>query len=170
MMGKELDPRDIDVHEIVRVIENFCNATEYSEEADYRYLIRSARELVQKLVGPERESESRWSSRHVVVDEEYCEKLADSLAISVEEAYDFFIGEPVRGAEKVAAWALEEEAKTFAGLDKEYEPETEPLVHTPRGKRVADMLQDWAMTRHRGVYRQRQDTRQASEATIEESA
>ena len=159
-MGKSdlRNPRDVDVYEIVEVIEEMLPMVRERER-------RRAVALVEKLVGPERESEARWSSRHIVADHEYCHELAGSLAISYQEARDFFIGEPIKRVEAVAAWALESADKNFAGLDKNYKPDPESngaAVHGARGRAVADMLKDWAIQNQTGVYRVRQDTRQAT--------
>ena len=165
-MGKERDPRDVDVHEIVEVIERYLKLIKETQGVNSPPdLEAKAIATVAKLVGPERESESRWSSRHIVVDEAYCTKLADSLAISTQEARDFFIGEPVRRAEKVAAWALDACDRTFSGLDNNYEDDPEgdgPMVHGRRGAMVADILRDWSVMNNTGACRLRQYRRQAT--------
>lgn len=170
-MAKKEDPREISVYEIVDLIEEFKEyhwepSKESTEEwSDYEAHMAAADKLIAKLVGPERQSESRWSSKHIRVDEPYCEQLADSLGISKEEAYDFFIGEPVKYAEVIASWALDQVDFKALGENKYGEPDHHsngPRVHLQRGRAVADLLQAWAYNNQRGVYRQQQEERQAT--------
>lgn len=168
-MAKKEDPREISVYEIVSLIEEF---KEYhwdpegpEELADWTAHMNAADALIAKLVGPERQSESRWSSKHIRVDEPYCELLADSLGISKDEAYDFFIGESVKYAEIIASWALDQVDFKGQGENKYGEPDHHsngPRVHLQRGRAVADLLQAWAYNNQRGVYRERQEERQAT--------
>ena|SRR5215217_7371889 len=132
-MGKERDPRDVDVHEIVDVLERYYRLIKDQNLEAPPDLEAKMANMIRKLVGPERESESRWSTRHIVVDEAYCEKLADSLAVSVDECHDWFIGEPIKRVEKVATWALETADKNLAGLDASYQSVGLPHVHGQRG-------------------------------------
>ncbi len=143
-MAKE-DPRAISAYEIVDVIEGLSKAAG-SFPADWD-LMDKAEALVNKLVGPERESEARWSTRHIVVDQRYCEVLADSLAISVDQAHDFFIGEPLKRAEPVAAWALEKADEKIL---------ENGAVHGSRSRIVSEILEQWARDNKCGVYRERQ--------------
>lgn len=166
-MSRERDPRDVDVHEIVEVLEQLGALSPMAWDTNSP--VYRAHKIIDKLVGPEREAEARWSSRHIVADEFYCQRVAESLAISTEEAIDYFIGEPIRRVDKVAAWALETADRNFAGLDKNYEPDPEtpgPRVHGQRGRAVADMLRDWAIQNQTGVYRTRQQHRQATPEEI----
>ena len=168
-MGKPRDPRDVDVHEIVASIEELIelnndvqgNPLPGCADAHSRAIW-----IINKLVGPERASEARWSSRHIVADRAYTDAVAESLAVSPEETHEWFIGEPIKRVEAVAAWALESADKNLAGLGKDYEPDPEsslgPRVHGRRGQMVADMLEDWAITNHTGIYRRAQEARQAT--------
>jgi hypothetical protein len=167
-MTKERNPRDVDVHEIVDVIETLADWVEAEGDWTAGPAREMADKIVAKLVGPERASESRLSSRHIVADMRYCAKVADSLAISIEEANAFFIGEPIKRVEAVAAWALDAADKNFIGLDKHWRPDPESpgvMVHGQRGRAVADMLRDWARVNHTGVYRQAQLRPQATPTT-----
>jgi hypothetical protein len=153
-VAKERNPRDVDVFEIVKVLEDYLDYGQAPREINQR-----AEDIISKLVGPERESQARWSSRHIVADRRYCARLANSLAISEEEAVDYFLGEPVKRIEKVAAWALDAADKNFIGLDKNYQPDRESpgvMVHAQRGRAVANMLRDWARVNQTGIYRQHQ--------------
>lgn len=168
-MAKQPDPRELSAYEIVDLIREFM---EYhwepggpEEEEDYERHMAAAEKVIDKLVGPERQSESRWSTKHILVDRQYCEQLADSLAISADEAYECFIGEPVKYAEVIAAWALDQVDFKAMGENKYGEPDhtsNGPRVHLQRGRAVADLLQAWAYSNQRGVYRQRQEDRQGT--------
>jgi hypothetical protein len=165
-MAKKDDPRQLSADEIVEVIETLIeraqDPSDYITEADQQAFysdIADAQKVIDKLVGPERESDARWSTRHILVDGKECERLADDLAISVDEAHDFFIGEPVKEARAVASWALDVVDDALYVMAAE-DPASYVNMKRPRGEAIAEMLEIWARTKHKGVYRRRQDERQ----------
>jgi hypothetical protein len=168
-MAKE---RELSADEIVEVLEDLILSSSeprhMHEKAEH---IANAERVIEKLVGEGRQSESRYTTKHVLVDEEYCHLLADSCAISHREAYEAFIGEPIKYAEAIATWALEQADNNAMGLDKSGDPDPESYgirIHAQRGRMVADILGAWAYNNQRGIYREEQPERMGTPASLEE--
>lgn len=136
--------RKVEIGEVVEVIEDLMEHVDPAEELTDR-----AEAIVNRLVGPERETCSRLTSKHLVADEELCQILAHDLAISEEEAREAFIGEPVKRVFAVAMWALDQADEDIGDG-----------VHGQRGPRIARLIQEWAERNQAGIYRIGQPTRQ----------
>ena len=138
--------RDVGVYELVEVLEDLLAELKGKEDWLGGRLEASLRaeDLIDKLVGPERETASRWSSRHILVDEAACEDLAADLAISPAQARLYFLGEPVKRAQRVASWCLDEVDQKIM---------ENGAIHGQRGRMVADLLDSWARRNQAGLYR-----------------
>ena len=145
MGRKHPDPRDIDVYEIVDIIK------ELADEPSARAGARGYR-IIAKLVGEERMTGSRWSSKHIIVGPRHCRDLAEDLGIGYGDAVEFFLGETLKRAQNVAAWALDQADETILENGS---------VYGNRGRIVAKVLKKWAVENHAGMF---SGEREASEA------
>jgi hypothetical protein len=137
----------VKIEEIVEVIQELCGAPGSVDV----YAVQRAQNVLERLVGPERETRSRLTSKYMVCDEGLCAAIADDLAVSEDETREWFINEPVKRVIKVCAWALDtvdEQILEGGG------------VHGQRGPKVAKILDEWARHNHTGVHRVRHKERQ----------
>jgi hypothetical protein len=141
--------------EIVEVIEDML---EIVEPAEPRLGMR-AQELIEKLIGEDRQGRARFTTKFVLVDDEECHRLAADCGIAFVEAKMFFTGEPIKYARAIAEWALEQADKQALGLDQDYMEESRIRIHAQRGRMVADILGAWAYQNQRGLYRMEQPER-----------
>jgi hypothetical protein len=145
--------REVGIEEVVEVIEEMASSYGTREYVDEETCQR-ARGLVKRLVGPERETRSRITSKYMICDAGMCAALADDLAVSEEETREWFINEPVKRVIKVCVWALDT-------VDSQVLENGG--VHGQRGAKIAKILEEWSRHNHTGIHRHRQTERQLVE-------
>ena len=153
-------PLQLSADEIVEVIEELMAGP--ADEGKWIFALGRGQEVIEKLIGEDRQGRARLTTKFVLVDEGECHRLAADCGISYIEAKEFFIGEPVKYARSIVEWALEQADKHSLGLDRRYEEDPEAngiRIHAQRGRIVADILGAWAYTNQRGVYRMEQEQR-----------
>lgn len=86
------------------------------------------------------------TTAHHVVDERFCEFLADDLGISKVTAMECFMGEPMKLAVKIVTWVddLEEQERKAWGP-----------VHVNKHFNRTRIVKAWARKNHKGGYRQK---------------
>lgn len=162
-VGKE---REVSMEELTNLLEWIIalqespeppTAREYEEVLDK--VAENAESILERLVGPERETQTRLSSRHLICDEGMCDLLAQDLAVTPEAARAVFLGEPWKRSIKMASWALDHADDELVRLMDEYGEETVLEAADSDAKLEELMAEKNAMVRLEGVSRRAMVTR-----------
>lgn len=149
---KNASGREVGILEVVEVIESLIEAATWDDMDEPEVeAVEAGEAILARLVGPERETATRMTSKYMIADREFCELLADDLCLHPDEVAEVFLGEPVKRCFKVAIWAIDAADKEIMEAGG---------IHGRRGPRVAKILREWAQGNQCGAYRRAQKERQ----------
>lgn len=137
--------REVKAEELVEVLGGLMEHAE--DNAAMAGTLTAAEDLLERLVGPERATNSRLSSRHLICDRYMCEIIAGDLGIDLEPVVEVFEGEPYKRAMALASWILDEADEEANRLMNSYEK------NVPRHEIVRAKVLETGETHRMGKFR-----------------